>query len=130
MLASFKYSYWHIFPMVLEQFNAKKMCLQSNIFVKISEESIFTLFCLEVNLGFGSSWIIGTNALWICRLYDPVVFGLLFCATLFGFSDFSCGKFLIILWYNTNRGINRGNQDSNLLKFGLCCSWSIIFQCL
>lgn len=50
--------------MILEQFNAKKMCLQSNIFVKISEESIFTLFCLEVNLGFGSSWIIGTNALY------------------------------------------------------------------
>lgn len=49
--------------MILEQFNSRKICLQSNIFVKISEESICTLFCLEMNLGFGSSWIIGTNAL-------------------------------------------------------------------
>lgn len=63
MLASFKYSYWYMFPMILEQFNSRKTCLQSNIFFKISEESICTLFRLEINLGFDSSWIIGTNAL-------------------------------------------------------------------
>lgn len=63
MLVSFKYSYWNMFPMILEQFIARKKFLQSSIFVKISEESIFTLFCPEMNLRFGSSWIIGTNAL-------------------------------------------------------------------
>lgn len=63
MLASLNYSYRQRFPMILEKFNARKMCLQNKILVRISEEIIFTLFCLEMNLRFRSSQIIGTNTL-------------------------------------------------------------------
>lgn len=63
MLVSLNYSSRQRFPIILEQFNARKMCLQNKILVRISEEIIFTLFYLEMNLRFRSSQIIGTNTL-------------------------------------------------------------------
>lgn len=40
-----------------------KCVCKNKILIKISEESIFTLFCLEMNLRFGSSQIMGANNL-------------------------------------------------------------------
>lgn len=57
------------------------MCLQNRILVKISEENIYTILWLEMNLRFGSGRITDANVLCDFEgLCIPMVSGLFFCA--------------------------------------------------